>query len=163
MAGVQCASFDVLWKTATEVARRSRFTIDRTDYREGLLTTSPLVSKQPFEFWRADVADEHSMAQSALGTVRRTVHFQISREKDGGYRCVPKVLVERESYAECRITSVNEYKDVFSYTRALSERGTDEDQPLQIDYWYAIGRDNALENRLAGEIRKRLSSQQCGQ
>jgi hypothetical protein len=101
------------------------------------------------------------MAQSALGTVRRTIQFHFKADSAGGYRCVPKVLVERESYAERRITSVNEYKDVFSYTRALSERGTDEDQPIQIDYWYALGRDSVLEKHLASEVRERLRSRQC--
>ncbi len=161
VASVGCGNFDSLWKTAFDVARDDHFMIDRTDFRTGLLTTQPMISKQPFEFWRNDVVDGHSMVQSALGTVRRTIQFHLSREPDGGYRCIPKVLVERESLAEHRITSVTEYHDIFSSTRQLSERDTDFGTPVVIEYWYAIGRDPALEKDLARRIQTRLKSQPC--
>ncbi len=161
VASVDCGNFDCLWNTAFNVARDDHFMIDRTDFREGLLTTQPLISKQPFEIWRDEVVDAHSMLQSALGTVRRTIQFHISREAGGGYRCVPKVLVERESLAEHRITSVTEYHDIFAVSRQLTDRDTDFGTPVILDYWYAIGRDPALEKNLAGKISAHLKSQSC--
>lgn len=161
VASVNCGNFDSLWNTAFNVALDDHFMIDRTDFRAGLLTTLPMISKQPFEFWRDDVVDGHSQLQSALGTVRRTIQFHISREPGGSYRCIPKVLVERESLAEHRITSVTEYHEIFSVTRQLSERDTDIGTPVILEYWYAIGRDVELERNLAQKIRARLKSQGC--
>ena len=67
VASVDCGNFDSLWNTAFDVARDDHFMIDRTDFRSGLLTTQPMISKQPFEVWRDDVVDTHSMLQSAWG------------------------------------------------------------------------------------------------
>ncbi len=161
VASVSCGDFYVLWDTCNAVTRGAGFTIDRTDFREGLLTTNPLVSKQPFEMWREDVVDGQQLAQSTFGTVRRTVQFRITRNPNGAYNCVPKVLVERESRAERRITSVTEALDVFSINRPLSDRSTDEGTPIIIEFWYAIGRDNSLESNLAAGIRQQLKSKSC--
>src|SRR5207245_5438405 len=75
--------------------------LDREDYREGLLTTLPLVSKQSFEIWRRDVVTVPAIAQSTLATFRRTVRFQFSKREDGGYIAAPR-SEERRVGKECR-------------------------------------------------------------
>jgi hypothetical protein len=158
---VACTNFDSLWDNSVRVAHSNYFVIDRQNYRQGLLTTRPLISKQFFEPWRSDVGDFHSLLQSSLGTVRRTIHFDIRKLPDGSYTATPKVLVERHSVAEHRITSVTQYQDVFSTDRPLEETSDEEGATVVPDYWFAIGRDYALERDLADQLRGDLPSELC--
>ena len=46
--------FDDLWEAARRVARRMGMRIDRSDVRNGVMTTAPNISQQFFEIWRGD-------------------------------------------------------------------------------------------------------------
>jgi hypothetical protein len=161
VAEVTCGDFYALWDAARRAALDASFSIDRRDYRGGVMTTAPLVSKQFYELWHNDVVDPHSLLLSSLATVRRLVRFEITRRPDGAYVLAPKVVVERYSAAERRITSVTEYLNIFNYTQHLVELTTDEGNPLPLEYWFAMGRDPALEKHLAEEIRKNLPKGAC--
>lgn len=144
-------NFEALWNGAEEAARNRMFTLDRQDYRDGVMTTSPVISKQVWEFWRNDIVDKQSLDQSSLATIRRTVRFEISRRSDGGYVLEPRVLVERLSLNGKRITAVVNYTEAFTPQPAPRFTGPGEAAPLN-SYWYAIGRDTALERVLAEDI-----------
>src|SRR5918992_998185 len=75
--------YDELWEACADTARWRGFRVDRTDYRGGLLTTWPLVSKQAFEPWKKDVVTLPDLAESTLASMRRIIHFQIERSEDG--------------------------------------------------------------------------------
>jgi hypothetical protein len=154
---VSSPSYDALWAAARRAARACSFTVDRVDYRDGSMTTKPLVSKQFFEVWKGDVVDGHDLLQSSLGTMRRIVFFQISHGDDGGYILTPKVVVERYSAAERRITSVAQYLNIFSYEHGLVGEVTDEGQLVPIEYWYSVGRDPHLEQHLVDLMRGYLN------
>ena len=164
---VTSPDFERLWTAAQEAARDAGFRIDRRDYRSGVMTTQPLVSRQLWEVWRRDVAALPDLAKSTLQTLRRTVRFEIGRRDDGTYELVPKVLVERYSFAEHRITSVALYREVFALTPQEVIRRRDlQENPTQAptgvpppEYWYAIGRDPHLERRLADWIRHDLPAE----
>jgi hypothetical protein len=158
---VSCSDYDALWEAAIRVAHSNWFLLDRQDYRQGELATRPLISQQFFEPWRTDVGDTRGVLQSSLGTVRRTIHFDIHRLPDGTYILTPKVLVERHSVAEHRITSVTQYQDIFSIDRPLVESEDESGAIVVPDYWYSIGRDYALERRLADQLRAQLPSEGC--
>lgn len=134
--------FNVLWNTCEQVARDYFFKIDRRDYREGLLTTEPLISKQYLEFWRRDARTGYDVREDNIAGVRRTIYFQFARNPDGSYTVTPKVIVERQS----RIDS--KYRD------------PDSDQPAS--YWYPIRRDGNLEVALTKSLRERLAKVQQG-
>ena len=157
VARITAKDFNVLWNACRDVVRAAGFTTDRTDYREGLLTTLPLVSKMPYEFWKSDLVTPHDFAQSAVGTVRRTVRFTIRRLADGSFEATPKVLVERDSMFERRITSVDQWRSIF-YLRGIDVQRENElnDEAVPAEYWYAIGRDNALERQLAQRVADRV-------
>ena len=53
-AEVTFRDFQLLWNACEETARDYGFALDRQDYRGGVITTVPLVSKQFFVFWRID-------------------------------------------------------------------------------------------------------------
>jgi hypothetical protein len=155
---VSAASFDELWNACRDAVQADGFLVDRTDYREGILTTMPLVSKQFYEFWRNDVGDLHGLTQSSLGTMRRTVRFDIRRLDDGSYQATPRAVVERFTSVEKRITSVAQYREVFALTQQdLQLSAEEQDQPqIAPQYWYAVGRDNALERQLAASVLARI-------
>jgi hypothetical protein len=163
IVSVQSNDFDRLWTATEDVARDFLFQIDRTDYRSGLLTTRPMVSAQWFEPWRHDVQTFGDAVESSLATIRRTLRFEFERLDDGTFRVWPKVLVERQALAERRITSAVSYRQVFARPARpdLRPRGTRESDVgvfLPDRYWYAIGRDDALERALARSIAKKLGN-----
>jgi hypothetical protein len=158
IAEVSSGNFDRLWSAAEDSLRDHSLLIDRTDYRQGVLTAQPRSSKLFYEFWRNDVVDPHDLVQSTLGTMRRTVRIDVRKADDGSFTASPKVVVERYSMLEKRITSVSQYRDVFSLTTRdlrLDAEKEDEDQ-VASEFWYAIGRDSALERSLADSIRRHL-------
>ena len=153
---VDADDFDTLWKICRSVVHDRFFVIDREEFRLGLMTTRPLVSKQYWEVWRRDEVTIHDIEASTLATIRRTVHFQITRQPDGNFTVEPKVLVERYASAERRLTAITEYHTAFSSVRAYGSAENDQGIVLPTDYWYATGRDNALERDLAAAIQRRL-------
>src|SRR4051812_47184566 len=160
-ATVQYADFDKLWDTCEQTARDFLYSIDRTDYRAGVLTTKPLTSSIFWEFWRPDVRTIEDSEQSTLAATRRTIRFEFTKLADGTYEVAPKVLVEREAIAEQRITSVTNYRGVFTRPRNSRDipKGTREsDVGIQLPgrYWYLIGRNEELEKALADSIQKKL-------
>lgn len=155
--------FEQLWAAAEDVARDYLFKIDRVDYRRGELTTVPMVSKQFFEPWRKDVGDGR-VVESSLATVRRTLLFQFHRNDDddtntagGTFTVEPKVLVERQSIPERRITSVVQYRSAFSGPSSVGSVERDAGIVVPTSpYWYPIGRDPEMERDVAKAIEKRL-------
>ena len=149
--------FDELWNASRDALVDDGFTIDRIDYREGTLTTLPLISKQAYEFWRNDVVDARDLAQSSLGTMRRTVWLTIKRLPDGAFDAAPKVVVERYATVERRITSAAQYRDIFSIRLVDVSRDVEQTgMAIPAEYYYAIGRDHALEKQLMQSVQNRL-------
>jgi hypothetical protein len=159
---VASSDFDQLWSACEETARDFLFTLDRTDYRGGVLTTRPLTSRQWFEVWRPEVRTLDDFAESSVTTVRRTARFEFDRLDDGSFVVSPKVLVERQAVAERRITSSALYRGIFARVRDRDDRprGTRESDVgvlLPARYWYPTARDPALEAALADSIRNKLA------
>lgn len=156
---VRATNFDTLWQACQQVTEDHGFLIDRTDYREGLLYTEPLVSKGYFEVWRNDVVDNHGLAQGTLATMRRTIRFSIRRQSDGSFVATPKVVVERYQSIERRITSAAQYHDIFSI-RLLDVNREREQTGAEIpaEFWYAVARDHALEHELANAVARQIHS-----
>ncbi len=149
-------NYDALWRTADRVARDRLFDIDRQDYRNGVMTTQPLVSQQLFEPWRRDTP-VGGQIQSTLGTVRRTIRYEFTRDDNGQAATVtPKVLIERQSLPDRRITGSVHYRAAIAGTPAQVD---DDGDNLPTVYWYPIARDADLEKSLASDIRKRMSDE----
>jgi hypothetical protein len=158
VTSVESRDFDKLWNATDRAARNRLFVIDRADYRSGLMTTQPLVSAQFFEPWRRDTVTFDDTLLSSLATIRRTLRFEFTREPDGTYQMIPKVLVERQAITERRITSTALYSTIYDPGTGAGTRETDVGVHLDPRYWYAIGRDDALERKLADDVRKQVSA-----
>lgn len=160
VADVSADRFQPLWDACRAEVRRRFFPVDREDYRDGLLSTEPVVSKQLFEPWRADAVTLHDQLESTLATIRRTVRFELARRPDGSFVAVPKVLVERYASAERRLTAITQYHQAFSGPRAFADAADESGNAVVTDavedYWYALRRDDALERDLAAAVARRL-------
>jgi hypothetical protein len=132
------ASFQTLWDTCERVAKDHLFAISRRDFRGGLLTTEPMISKQWFEVWRKDSVRVSDVEENSLGGVRRSIHFQFTQNPDGSYTVAPKVVVERHSTVDAKYRTDEAEEDYVS------------------NYWYATRRDPAYEVELGQAIRGRL-------
>jgi hypothetical protein len=154
---VTSTSFNKLWKACEAVAREYGFQLDRQDIRNGLMTTEPLVGQQFFEFWRRDTGNTEGVANNSITTYRRTVRFEI--EKDNGkFTMSPCVLVERSAQAEQPITAAVGARSSMASQKNPTQgtRETDRGVYLPSGYWYATGRDWALERQLAKSVTKKL-------
>ncbi len=135
--------FQKLWDSCESVAYGYLLKIERRDYRHGLMTTKPEISKQWFEFWRKDGPTNRDVEEASLGGIRRTVYFQFTQNLDGSYTVAPKVIVERESIIEAKYRT--------------------SDDPNQVTkYWYALRRDAQMEIRLVAAIREKLGQAPVG-
>jgi len=162
VATIEAADFDQLWRACEESARHFGFTPDRLDYRGGVMTTLPLTSKQFWELWRNDVATLEDVANSSLATYRRTIRFDMDKTAEGGYRAAPRVVIERYARTETPITASVYLRNAFRTqrnSRAWGSRETDRGVYVPRQYWYATGRDEALEKNVASEVRKQLERQ----
>jgi hypothetical protein len=163
-ATVTGIDFDRMVDACEDVAGDYLFKIDRVDYRSGVVITAPTVSSQWYEPWRRDNQTLRDVEESSVATIRRTIRFEFTRLPDGvSYEVSPKVLVERQSVAEKRITSVVLYRGVFTAgrgrERATGTRESDVGIILPARYWYPIRRDAAFERLLAREVEKKLKHQ----
>src|SRR5437868_57642 len=91
-AEVALADFNTLWEGCEQVAHDFFFKIGRRNFRAGLLTTEPAISKQMLEFWRHDGDTEYDVKEASMAAIRRTIYFQFTKNSDGGYTVAPKVI-----------------------------------------------------------------------
>ncbi len=148
--------YDKLWKACDHVAISYLFAIDRTDYREGVLTTKPLISKYFTEFWRNDVPYSEDLAQSSIATYRRTIRFEIQKTDAGQFEAAVKVIIERSSAFERRVTTAIQYRDAFGAFPPGTEFYDDEGVRQSQQSWYAVGRDKVLEAQIGRKIQNAL-------
>ena len=158
VATVENFKFQPLWNACEAVARSYLFPLDRQDYRLGLITTKPVISKQILEPWRKDAGTLDQVWQDSLTTMRRTIRFDIERGEDGTYAMTPRVLVERETILERRITSATQYRSVFSGPAVGTRAVADADLDVPPIYWTPVGRDLQMERHLATDVRDYLKS-----
>jgi hypothetical protein len=162
VASVKSSDFDRLFAASSATLVNDQFELDAPDYRLGLLTTEPMISKQFFEPWRSDAGDWHEVVQDSLQTIRRTVHIQFSRLPDGTFVAEPKVVKEQSSHPERRITTEAQFSEAFAATAETPTRTNVEGQEVPSRYWYAIGRDEAMERELANSIREKVDGDRGG-
>jgi hypothetical protein len=151
-------SFHHLWKACAAVAREHGFKLDRQDVRTGLLTTEPRIGQQFFEVWARDTGSAAGVADNSIATYRRTVRFEIDKD-NGQFTMSPCVLIEHSAQAEQPITSAVGVRSSMAaqHNPTLGTKETDRGVYIPSAYWYATGRDHALERDLAKDVTKKLA------
>ncbi|HEY1685449.1 MAG TPA: hypothetical protein VGG19_11845 [Tepidisphaeraceae bacterium] len=156
VASVDWHDFHHLWDAAGHVARKHRFQLDQNDPRQGAMTTFPLVSKEIIEVWRDDLPRFKDELRATLAEYRQIIRFDFTRLPDGTYRVTPRVVLERHSQHMHRVTIAARYQDVFTNNPVQAQDYSIDQPNVPADYWYATGRDYALERDLAKEMQHRL-------
>jgi len=156
VASVASSDYRKLWDACAKTLRDDQFDIDDQDYRDGVLTTWPMVSKQVFEIWRSDAGTSYDVIQNTLQTIRRSARFEFSRDPDGLYVAKPKVLIEQSSHPERRLSTVSQAPQAFTPFGETATRITDEGAVVPNRYWFAMRRDEAMERQLANSVREKL-------
>lgn len=154
-ARVEATRYAGLFAAARESLDRFKFDPALADYRGGRLTSEPMVSAQFFELWRDEVRTAGDRLEASLGTVRRRVLFRLGRTDDNTFWLEPRVVVERQALQERRITNAIDYRSTLGPGRQSGSRRADRGEPAPTSYWYAIGRDDALERSLLNRIADR--------
>ncbi len=149
-------SYDRLWDACDAVSHQYLFSIDRTDYRNGVMTTRPLVSKYVTEFWRNDVVGFSELANSTLAVYRRTIRYEITRQDDQHFSAGVKVIVERSATFERRVTTAIQYRDSFTAPPPGAEFHADDGTVQPFQTWYAVGRDPAMEEAIVKSLESTL-------
>lgn len=162
-AQVHATDFDHTWNACKSVARGYLYTLDREDYRDGLITTVPMISKQWFEPWRPDTGTVGAMLANSTSAFRRTLRFEIDRNTDNTFTVTPKVLVEREALLERRVTDVSQYRLAFAgaglkqsprYSNTFDSGVNPDIVPFK--YYYPVARDTEMEKQVAQRLRNTL-------
>jgi len=157
MPSASSKDFNALWKACEKSLVARNFRIDRRDFRAGILTTYPLISKQIFEPWRTDTLGASSVLESTLATIRRTVRVEFTHdEATDTYIATPFVTIERYTNAGRRITSTAMYRSAYRRTEARGSREADQGLSMPSRYWYSLGNDPALEAALVKSTASRL-------
>lgn len=157
VASVPANDYDKLWYACERAIRGRRFAPDRMDYRDGVMTSEPLVSKQFWELWRSDVVDAYDLEESSIATHRRTIRFDVKRGPGGSCTAVPKVVIERFTAPDRRITVANNYRSAVSPMERIASQGPQSINLPGVHRWYALRRDAALEKALAQDVQGYLA------
>jgi hypothetical protein len=115
-------NFEAVWNASLAVLRDYRFTVAVQDRREGMITTSPLVGKQWFEFWRKDAATPADAMESSIQTIYKSVTVTIRPEANEPDRYVAAVKVDlaRSDKPAMVVTDTSEAYGLFTMTGTRS-------------------------------------------
>ncbi len=142
---------DRLWAAAGDALRNHHFTLDRTDWRLGLITTLPETSRSLFEFWRKDVQTNEDLWESTVNPMRRWAEIRFAPDEDGTWKELT-VVVHKQRFSSLD-RQFNSTGSVYQYfgsdlpTTAGLAKATDE-----YDQWIDRGEDPALAECLLTQI-----------
>lgn len=145
---------DNIWPIAQKELKSRGFELDRVDLRSGIIETMPLVSRQWFEFWRRDVVDDKSLAQSSLHTVRRKVDLRLVTGDNDKILIHCSVFVEKLSLGPTKTSGPVRADEIFS-SRAyrVEESMSSGKRSYQ---WIPIGNDPYLEKAILESIQEEI-------
>ncbi len=153
------ATYDTVWQQATLLLTNMGFSLDRRDYRLGVLTTNPLLSAQIIEFWKPQQVNSTDSLENTINNQRRTVRLTISKVagKADFYQIAIQVLVERQN---------NPTEDIRGPVFVEGSGFGRDAITLRSDYlapgtpnvgkWLTLGHDPDMENKLLDALFKHI-------
>ena len=151
-------NFLAVWDAAMEVLREYRFTVDRADKREGIITTFPLVSRHWFEFWRSDTTTARDTLEASLQTIyrRATVRIRPVAPDSPYYSASVRISVSRSDRLNPQVTCTSEAYDLFLSPEGVPrvESLTGLSGPIHTEGEVEIGRDKNLEKIIQDRINR---------
>ncbi len=143
--------YRAVFDAAQAVLTDQGFTLDRTDYRFGMITTQPQQAPTVFEPWVNTHTTRELGQQATTLDLRRTVRVELAPDDatEATHRVRVEVFVEQRQHPNRRLTHTAG-RNVFSSLRdtpaELQARG------ITGSYWQPLGRDPQLETQLLHAI-----------
>ncbi len=150
--------YDATFDAAVQLLRDYGFTIDRQDYRFGLVTTRPLVSPTIFEPWRTTNTSAGQMAQGTLNSQRRIVRVAIKPitlpiSPTTKYQLTVQVtLIKLQQPLKHLNGSTSGFSIVSNYSAVPAEW---KEKGITRAYWIPDGSDPLLAQRIIDDVSKR--------
>lgn len=176
--GLSTGEYHDVFDAGVAVLRDYRFELNRRDRRFGVITTQPLTASSVIEPWYPDNTTSDQVLESTLNHDRRTVRLMIE-PIDGGpmdrtatagaapttplaYQLRLEVLIERQHVPDqplhtAVVGGLGFVRDTTTTHAYASERGS------ETAYWYPIGRDALLEQRLVRDILNQANLQRAAE
>lgn len=152
--------YDATFDAAVSLLRDYGFTIDRQDYRFGLVTTRPMVSPTIFEPWRTTNTSPAQMAQGTLNSQRRIVRVAIKPvtlpiSPTTQYQLTVQVnMIKLQQPLKHLNGSTSGFAIVSNYSAVPAEW---KEEGIPRSYWIPDGSDPLLAQRVIDDIAKRAS------
>jgi hypothetical protein len=159
---IDAREYSAVFDAAILVLRDEGFTINRKDYRFGVVTTRPLFAPSVFEPWHVQNTTSYQTLESTLNSERRIVEVTIEptgpapgvgavpAAPNPNYQLRVDVLIERHEYPMYQLSgSTSGYSVLDTYSgpsQLQTERG------LLSVYWVPIAHDPYMEQQLIAEI-----------
>ena len=173
-------NFQAVWAGTKQVLGEYGFGLNRTDRRAGIISTRPLLGRHYTEFWRKGVVSATDLAESTIQTIYRTatVNIRPTADQPERYEAVVTIEVSRSNLPTAQVSSTSEAYSLFTMAggrsawltdfgrtqeEASSATGagqTDKEsttrrgspKPADNPWLVELGRDKAMESRIAAEI-----------
>lgn len=163
-------NFDAVWRASLDVLRRYHFPVKRQDRRAGVITTGQITGKQFFEIWRDDAGTGFNLAENSLQTMyrRATVTVWAKEGQPDVYEAGVTIELVRSDMDSFQVTSTSEAYSIFAFpggrgsfvvtdeikrkAREADDAGQDDSHATPPKDIVPLGRDTALEDRIAGKI-----------
>lgn len=150
--------YRMVFDASIEVLREQGFTIARSDYRFGVITTEPLEAATALEFWIGDATTATQRRSDTLNAQQRTAIIRIGQAEDqDAFQLTAEVQVQRLQRPDRYLTHSATGQLTAAYAETplhLRQQGIDR------PYAYDLERDPWLEQRLLQAIRDAAAAQQ---
>lgn len=153
---IDVTEYDRMFNATIAVLREQGLGVQTRDYRMGIIVSQPAVSPTLLEVWRIENSVQGNRAESTLNKQRRVVSVSMTPAPDEPadnpqtYHMAVQVVIEQEQNPQHQLTgSTSGYNIIGSYSQTpdeLTQRG------INGPYWYPLGTDPLLENKLMRTI-----------
>lgn len=153
---IDVTEYDRMFDATVAVLREQGMGVQVKDYRMGTIVSKPAISPSALEVWRIENSVKGNGLESTLNMQRRIVTVQMSPAPDEPadnpqtYHMAVQVVVEQEQNPRHQLTgSTSGYRLIANYNQTPGEL---EDRGIAGTYWYPVGTDPLLENKLMRTI-----------
>lgn len=153
---IDVTEYDRMFDATIAVLREQSLGVQVKDYRMGTIVSQPAVSPTAMEFWRIENSVSGNRMESTLNKQRRIVSVTFKPAPDEPednvqtYHMAVQVVVEQEQNPRLQMTgSTSGHGILGAYSQTPGELA---DRGISGQYWYPIGTDPLLENKLMRTI-----------
>ncbi len=167
-------NFEAVWQASLELLREYYFTADplqggMQDRRTGLIRSAPMIAQYWFEFWRKDAANYSDWAEGSVQKIYRQVTIRIKPSPADPTQFV--ATVETQTFRSDKTMRWQAHDSLSIYGmfmvpgqevgmhQLLLNEPTEEQGAMIV----SLGRDRALEDKMATELAKITAKQQVGE